>query len=268
MVKKLIKYDFASYLRLLLPVQMILLGIAGLNRFIQLFEDTGSAAYTIIFRSSLFLYILSAVVCLVLTGIVAIVRFYQGMYTNEGYLSHTLPVTASQHIFSKLLVSMLFHIGSVITIILSFCIATLGELNIELFKAGGYLLGRFYSLYHVHAILYILETLVLLLIGTVSGLLMLYFCISVGQLAQKRKVLLAFGAFFGLYFIGQILGTILVIVVAVNPLLMNQLTEWIAYHVTAFYHIFLCGGIVYFAVLGTVFFLITRRLMSRRLNLT
>lgn len=268
MVKKLIKYDFSYYLRLLLPVQLILLGIAGLNRFIQLFEDTDSTVYNIVFGSSMFLYIVSVVVLLILTTVVAIVRFYQGMYTGEGYLSHTLPVTPTQHIVSKLLVSMIFELGSLVAAFLSFCIVTLGDLNIELFKAGGYLLGRFYGRFQVNLILYIIELLVLLVIASASGLLMLYFCISIGQLAKKRKVLLAFGAFFGLYFIGQILGTILVIVVAVNPLLMNQLTEWIAYHVTAFYHILLCGEIIWLTVLGTVFFFLTRHIMSKKLNLS
>lgn len=268
MVKKLIKYNFASYLRLLLPVQLILLGIAALNRLIQLFEVSDSTVYDIIFGSSVFLYVVSIIVCLVLTTIVAIVRFYQGMYTNEGYLSHTLPVTPSQHILSKLLVSLIFHIGSLAAVFLSFCIATLGEFNIELFKAGGYLLGRFYSHYHANTVLYILEFLLLLLIGTMSELLMLYFCISVGQLAKKRKVLLAFGVFFGLYFIGQIFGTVLLIIFTTNPWLMDDLARWAVHHMTAFYHVLLCGGILWFAVLGTIFFLITRRIMSNRLNLT
>ena len=55
MVRKLIKYDFASYMRLLLPVQLILLGIAALNRIVQLFENN-SSAYGIFFTSSIVLY--------------------------------------------------------------------------------------------------------------------------------------------------------------------------------------------------------------------
>ncbi len=95
MVRKLIKYDFSSYLKLLLPVQLILLGIAALNRIIQLFEDGSSTVYNIVFGSSVFLYVVSIIIAIVLTFVVSIVRFYQGMYSNEGYLSHTLPVTIS-----------------------------------------------------------------------------------------------------------------------------------------------------------------------------
>lgn len=268
MVRKLIKYDFASYMRILLPVQLILLGIAALNRFIQLFEDTGSAVYNIVFGSSVFLYVVSIIVCLLLTTIVALVRFYKGLYSSEGYLSHTLPVTPSQHIFSKLLVSMIFEIGSVFAVFLSFCISTLGELNIELFKAGGFLLGRFYTHYSANTILYIIEFIVLLLVATASGLLMLYFCISLGQLAKKHKVLAAFGVYFGLYIISQILGTILVVTFATNPWLMGDIAKWAALNLTAFFHIAMCGGIILSAILGVVYFLITRYIMSKKLNLT
>ena len=137
MVRKLIKYDFTSYMRLLLPVQLILLGIAALNRFVQLFED-GSTVYNIVFYSSIVLYVISIIVALVLTMVVGIVRFYQGMYSGEGYLSHTLPVTPTQHILSKLIVTILYYLGTFLAIFLSFMIVTLGEMNIELFKSAGF----------------------------------------------------------------------------------------------------------------------------------
>ena len=49
MVKKLMKYELASYMRSLLPFQLILLGIALLHRFVQLFENDGDAYWTFFF---------------------------------------------------------------------------------------------------------------------------------------------------------------------------------------------------------------------------
>lgn len=46
MVKKLMKYELASYMRSLLPFQLILLGIALLHRFVQLFENDGDAYWS------------------------------------------------------------------------------------------------------------------------------------------------------------------------------------------------------------------------------
>ena len=269
MVKKLIKYDFASYMRLLLPVQLILLGIAALNRLIQLFEDSGSAVYEIVFGSSVFLYVVSIIVALVLTFVVSIVRFYQGMYTNEGYLNHTLPVSPTQHILSKLIVSVLFYLGTFLAVFLSFMIVTLGEMNIEIFKAAGYLFNQIYMAYGGSAVLYILEIILLVLAAIISTTLCIYFCISVGQLAQKRKILLAFGVYFGLYVAGQIIGTILIIIFAtVGPYVVNGLRDWAVQNFSAFLHISFTGGIVIELIGALVYFLLTRFFMSKKLNLT
>ena len=267
MVRKLMKYDFASYMRLLLPVQLILLGIAALNRIIQLFE-TKSDTYNIFFTSSIVLYVISIVVLLVLTLVVSIVRFYQGMYSNEGYLSHTLPVTPTQHIFSKLLTSVLFYLGSFLAIFLSFIIVTLGEMNIEIFKAGGYLLGKLGDKIHGHLALYIIELIVLILGSVIGTTLCMYFCISIGQLAKKRKILLAFGAYFGLYFISQVIGTVLIVVfTALGPEFAAQIGEWASNHMIAFLHIIFCGAIVVELIVSTIYFLVTRYIMSKKLNL-
>ncbi len=269
MVRKLMKYDFASYLRLLLPVQLILLGIAALNRMIQLFEDSSAAVYDIVFISSLVLYVISIIVALVLTFVVSIVRFYQGMYSNEGYLSHTLPVTPTQHIFSKLLVTLLFYLGTFSAIFLSFMIVTLGEMNIEIFKAAGFLFGKFMYYTDGHAALYLLELILMVFASLISLTLCLYFCISIGQLAQKRKILLAFGAYFGLYVIGQVLGTIVVIIFTMlsGTSFLQAIVEWITGHMTAFLHISFICGIIFELITALVYFLITRFIMRKKLNL-
>ena len=44
----------------------------------------------------------------VLSVVVVVVRFYQNLISDEGYLSFTLPVTAAQHIAAKLAAGILF----------------------------------------------------------------------------------------------------------------------------------------------------------------
>ncbi len=268
MVRKLMKYDFTSYIRLLLPVQLILLGIAALNRFVQLFESNNST-YNILFTSSTILFIISIAVVVVLTLVVSIVRFYQGMYSNEGYLSHTLPVTPSQHICSKLLTSLLFYLGSFLAIFLSLNIVTIGELNIEIYKAFGFQLGKLGESLHGHLALYIIELILLFLSYIVGTTLCIFFCISVGQLAQKRKILLAFGAYFGIYVIGQIIGTIIIIfVTTLGTELVSNIAKWAGEHMIAFMHIVFCSGILLQVIVSLIYFLLTRYIMNKKLNLT
>lgn len=289
MVKKLIKYDFKSYFRLLFPVQLIVIGFALINRIIQFFEPAGADSYGMyygvlswllssgrnvnspvyngVFTSSLVLYYISIAVCMLMTVIVAIVRFYQGMYTNEGYLNHTLPVTATQHITAKLLTSMLFMLGSALTVFISFMVITAGDLNIEIFKAAFYLLGKLFGEYGANTALYILEAVVLFLLANCHTFVKLYCCVSVGQLAKKKKILLAFGVYFAVYVIKQIIGTATIIVFSLNTEFINAIAKYIESNTTAAVHIVLCAGIVYYLVVSIVYFFISNFIMSKKLNL-
>ena len=100
MVKKLIKHEFIAYSRSLLPIELALIGIAIVLRFIQFFENQ-TTGYSILFGSAIFAFCAAIVVCLVMTFIVAIQRYYKNLFKSEGYLTLTLPVTHSQHIFTK-----------------------------------------------------------------------------------------------------------------------------------------------------------------------
>ena len=268
MVKKLIKYDFQSYFRLLLPVQLILIGIAAMNRIIQLFENTDSTVYNTFFISSIVLYVVAIVVLLLMTVIVSIIRFYQGMYTNKGYLSHTLPVTPAQHIFAKLLTSVLFYFGSLLAVFLSFMVITIGEVNIEIFKAFGYLVKQYFSELGFEGAVYILEGVLALIMMRVAAFLLYYFCISVGQLVSRKKILLAFGVYFGIYVVSQIIGTLLIILFTLSPNWLMDIMDWLTDNPNIAMHIYLCGMFLYEAIIGTVYFLLTKFIMSKKLNLT
>lgn len=273
MVGKMIKYDFMSFFRLLFPVQMIVIGIAALNRIIQIFERQTST-YNTVFVSSIVLLVIACVVALVMSYVIGIVRFYQGLYSSEGYLSHSLPVTSAQHIWSKLIVTMLFECGTILAIFIACNVATLGEVGVEAYKAAGYLVKEFFAEVHFNGVLYGLEWLLILLVAMASSTLMMYFCISIGQLVNRKKILLAFGVLFGLYMLGQILATILIIT---GPLLLRSpgieallqnIFDWAASHRIAAIHI---GSILVLlgqAVMGFVYFIVTERIMTKRLNLS
>ena len=273
MVGKMIKYDFRSFFRILFPMQLIVIGIAGLNRIVQIFE-TDSSTYSTVFISSVVLLSVACVVALVMSYVVAIVRFYQGLYSSEGYLSHSLPVTATQHIWSKLIVSILFELGTLFAIFISVNIATAGDVGIELYKAGGYLFKRYMEYAGINGILYILEALIFVLVGLCCSLLMMYFCISIGQLVNRKKLLLAFGVLFGLYMLGQILATIVIILgpiviqVPAIEAFLQDIVDWGAAHPLATGHIVAWIVILAEAVLSFVYFLISERIMTKRLNLS
>ena len=127
---------------------------------------------------TLFLYVL------MLTGItygIVIytgVHFYKTMYTDEGYLTHTLPVGKHQLLISKILVSgiwvmlvILAVMTSVILLILSFVGTilpegyTLGWFLGRLFQELGIAIRNFRIDYNINLMRYLLALLFSVLIG-------------------------------------------------------------------------------------------------------
>lgn len=267
MVKKLIKYESTAYARTMLPMLIIVLGIGLLTRFVQFFEN-GSDAYSIVNVSSIVALVISIIVAIVMTVFVGITRFYKNLFTNEGYLSFTLPVTPSGHIFAKLIVAVLFEIVTLLTCAASAAIACAGDLLHEIIKAANYLMNGYFKSLGGHGAFYIVEAIILLLCASVAKYLLFYACISVGQLANKNRVLLAFGVFFGYYFAMQILGTIFIIVAdSCFDALTDEISCFASNHPFAFVHCMMWILIASEIVAALIYYFVSRYIIKRRLNL-
>ncbi len=267
MVKKLYKHEIQAYLRVWIPMQIVLLGIALLGRLVQLFE-ADSAVYNIINISSIIAYVLAVVVAIGLTFVFSVVRFYKNLFTAEGYLSFTLPVTPTQHILTKLFTAMLFYAATIVTVLLSVCVITMGDVLGEVGKAIAYLWRVLGEELGTHMAFYIVELTVLLAVLLMTTLLLYYGCMAVGQLSNKNRVLMAVVAYFVYYLITQVFGTIVIVIGFVVPETWIAFFEnWWIYNTKEAFHWIFCGFIVWEGLLGTVFAFVTRHILRRRLNL-
>lgn len=271
MVKKLFKHEALSYLRVVIPVQIILLSVAVLARILQFFE-TDTTAYDIVSGSSVFAFVVAVTVTLVMTTIFSIVRFYRNMFTGEGYLTFTLPVTPTQHLLVKLLTAFLFQVVNVLVAAVSVCIITAGDVLTEVVRAGDYLLTNLITELKensFHLWLYLLEGILLLIVLELASVLFYYLCIAIGQLFKKNRVLGAVGVYFIFYVVTQVLSTIsmILIVFLQETDLFQNIMKYIGDHPFATIHIALCGLLVLAAVLGVIYFFVTRRIITKKLNL-
>ena len=268
MVKTLFKYEFKAYARTLLPLQAILVAIAVITRGVQLFESD-NIAYDIVFVSSVIMLCISMLVLLVFGVIFSISRFYKNLFSHEGYLSFTLPVTTNQHLLTKLVMAFTFTLISVVSIIISAMVATDWDMLVELFKVIGYVFGRFVDLTHGHAVIFAVEFIVAALITIINNYLIYYGCISIGQTAKKNRILAAFGVYFGYYLITQTIGTIGILII--NALTYTDfwadLGNWVYFHQYTFVHLLMCSVIVISLVLGFVYYIISRKIITNKLNL-
>lgn len=275
MVKKLFKHEILAYLRIWIPMQIILQSAALLLRLLQ-FISSDNKVYEMVEGTSVFTYNMSLIVSFALVYVFSIVRFYKNLFTNEGYLSFTLPVSTSQHIFVKLLIAVLFMIMTVVGMLVSFAIVTAGELLFEFLRAGDYLIKDFLiqikdtPLALVDVIFYIIEFGIVMLLGYALSLLLLYACISLGQTFRKNRIVGAVVVYFIYGIIMQVVGSVFSLILAF-VIDSSELIEWlentaVKYPVEAI-HAFMSVAILLQLIVGAVYFAVTHLVISRKLNL-
>lgn len=264
MVRKLFRHEFAAYWRVLIPAWIALIGVSVLGRLIQIFESD-STLYSIVSGSSILFYSIAIMVALAFPFVYSVIRFYRNLFTGEGYLSFTLPVTPSQHIWVKVLTAVALQLLSLLVVALSAAIMAAGELLVEVWKAAIYLMEKLYQHIGDHMGWFILEAVLLVLVVMFYQSMFYDACITIGQLFRKNRVLAAVGVYFGFYVIEQVVGTFAVIVAAfIN---WDSLMMFISENTYLCVHVGMWLMILFSAVLTLVFYVITHTIIRKRLNL-
>lgn len=268
MVKKLFKHEFLSYARVMSIVYVILLTMATANRVIQIFE-TDTIAYNIISVFSGITYGVSVAAAFGFSFVLGIIRFYRNLFTCEGYLSFTLPVTARQHISVKVITAVSMNILTVVVVLLSGCIVAAGEMLKEIIIAARYILNNLYDLVGGHMITVGLEFILLILIASFSSVMLYYTFISIGQLFKKNRILAAVGVYFAYYVLTQIVSTVITIAISIlgETGALDQMGIWITEHLATAIHLGMWGMIVLTALFAAVEFFVIKRIITRKLNL-
>lgn len=268
MVGKLYKHEFKAWLRVMSVIYGITLAVAVMLRVAQIFESD-SIYYNIIFGSGVAMYIIALLVSFAAPVFFGTVRFYQNLFTGEGYLTFTLPATPANHLGVKVTTAVAFSILSVIVCVVSVMIVTAGEVFTELYKAADYLIKLIPQDISAHLTGYCVEFMLLLLVGFFAEHLLLDTCVCIGQLFRKNRVLAAVGVYFGIYMITQVLSTIFSVgmVVLEETGTLEPLYAFIAEKPYETAHMVLCGLIVLLAALGLIYYLVCHWIICKKLNL-
>ena len=239
MLGKLMKYEWkniwkAGTLMLLgmfivTVIGCIALQMPGVAEFFDSNDINGAQAWLVVssFAAMLILYVIMLLAStwgmLIFLGI----RFYRSMYTDEGYLSHTLPVTANQLFLSKVVISGVWYLFISLSIILS-VIALMISMAVGVTNIGGftdvlaqyngniwaflsdvvYELSRFYeeqmSISLVH---YGITLLFTFIIGPFITMITLFGALTIGQLSSKHKGLMGILAYAGVTILSSMIGS-------------------------------------------------------------
>ena len=205
MLSRLLKYEFRASARIFGIVYLAIAGLclsAGILTRLggeNLAQGSMYQGFTVTLYVVTGLFLMAAVV---ITAVVNLRRFYLGVFRDEGYLLHTLPVRTHEILASKLIPAMVWTIATVAVMGLSCLLAVtiaFGRVVLE------DLLEAFLQ-FTPDDWLTLVLVLLLSLGELVSSILRIYAVISLGQTAAKHRIASAVLYWFALNLVQSWLG--------------------------------------------------------------
>lgn len=203
MLRKLLKHEFKFYIKFVSLSYAILAAALLLARLCAELLSAVSKHYgeNTVFDLAVFpsaiIFIAAGITVLgvlVLPVVLGAVRFYRNLIKDEGYLSFTLPVSASSHVFCKVFTPLVFTVlsaivtalltGAAIFVFKQSMFADFCEALNELTRYGDWKY-------------FVVSTVVTALLSVASLTTLIAFSFSIGQLFRKQKLLGAIGCYIG-----------------------------------------------------------------------
>ncbi len=291
MLGKLIKYDMRSVARFwwIAMITMVGMSFVSAGSLRVYLEATNYHRWGLqystgveIFQTLAYLLFLLSVVamglCMIAVAILVYVRYFKHLFTDEGYLTFTLPVSRKQIFFSKMLNGVIWIALS--GIILSFCALAIciisrptygeGLLAIDTYE---YLLDGIADEFEQRGFWMILQYAILNLISLAWIALsvgVVYFCITLGAtVVKKAKIVVGVGVY---YLLNVLSSTVLSMFGTVSLLFLvvgfaNMLMDASSYAVNGAITLIMLIIFAAVASLAAFFYCLTLNILERKLNL-
>ena len=225
MLGKLMKYEWRGYKVSLIVIFAILLSTTLLTAILintinpNYDEVVEGFSVTLTILSGL-LYYFGIIGCTIGSMLMIAIRFYKTCYTDQGYLTHTLPASPAQILASKVITAILQYISVIIGIVTSASIL-IKAFILQMIKIGEYdavdfslssffaeVNNEFAEEFGISFTAYIIFILVFVLLSCISTIITTFGCVSLGQLFTKHRIIGAIVAYFGINTILQIVSFI------------------------------------------------------------
>ena len=267
MLTKLLKYEFKATARTYGAIYLALLAAAGLIGISFRTEDF--AVYRYAFGIGTTVYSLLAMALVVVTIVTVIQRFTKNLLGREGYLMHTLPVTESQLVASKLLSSAVWLLASavvgVVSLVIIFCVgADFAQLNLhDLWVEWAALRTDFQE----QVLWGLLWTALLCYARVLCTILCIYAACTVGHLFRAHNGIASVAAFFLMSWaqswVENLLNSGSVLRIFMGPDGSTIVSEAANQSMAVFFG----SAFAVTAAFGAVYFALTALLMKKKLNL-
>ena len=270
MLKKLMKHEFRATGRIMLPLfAAVLIASVGANFSVRGLLETENRILNVFGTVLMTVFgVAIAAVCIVAFGLM-IYRFYKNLLRDEGYVMLTLPVSLHQHIWSKLLVSIIWYAGTAVCIVLAVMVLSIGT---GFLSGIGEELPRIFADLRTdplaaHIVPISLEILLLVFFGVASTCMELYAAMAIGHSFPNHKLLLSAVVFLGIRFVIQLVSGVLTVVFGFSGFI-SSVADWVSnWPEIAIAHAVLIGLTVFSLIFSGAFYFLTVYFMGKRLNL-
>ena len=281
MLRKLFKYDFKYIAKYTIPAMIAALCAAlaatGILRIMMSydFDKYGTIGNIAEITGGILLFfcVLFIILFNLIVTVIILKRYYDNCFTDEGYLTFTLPTDSNTILVSKVLAGVLW---SMITgIIMIGCLAILvlfgtsqsGVINHEItefLSSGLKLMSE-----NPQNWLVAMEILVMTIVSVFFSITVFYLAITIGSIiAKKHKILASIGIYYGINIILSILMEIFMTIFAVSTYSPIDYEYSVSISVYGTIHLTIGIFTLIFAGLAVGAYLITRHLLSKKLNLS
>lgn len=202
MLRKLMKHELRATGRVMGPLlALVLVAAVGGNISTYRLLESGNSVLNTLGILLLTGFMIAIAAASIMAFVLMVQRFYKNLLRDEGYLSMTLPVSVHEHIWAKLLTTLIWWVAVTLAVaaaifILVFNGDTLREIGKVLANLQLGDLNVTESL--AHCLLFCLELVLLLLVGCAGICLHFYAALSVGYSFTHHKDALSAAGYFGM----------------------------------------------------------------------
>jgi len=286
MLGRLMKYEWKSLYKvecIILTVIFVATAMGAVMLHIpivrDIFEDdinipdTMTMFFGMSFVSSIVMYIIVLIGASYGSIIYQGVHFYKSMYSDEGYLAHTLPVSGHELLGSKVIVNAIWSMIMSVSVMASVVILVFSLVHAidpgmmyrditmefeDLFSDMMYDENIFTI---IHYLLYFIFVFVG---GPIATVCTIFGALTIGQLARKLRVLFGIIAYFVINFVSNILSSIVQLFGTVISL---GLDEYDTYSYDLYQFLSRDMKVIISLIVGVALYFVSHYIITKKLNL-
>ena len=270
MLGKLFKYEGLAAARILLPLYGAIVLLTGMTIgfFHILPKNAGITLPTALFIITTALFVLGLIEVCIVTFCLSLVRFYKNLLSDEGYLTHTLPVSTGSKLFVHIAVSVFWMTVSILLVCVLLFLFFFSIDPEQTIRFVSQIIQDLQAEMNPSKAIAMLEMIPLYLLSVVTLFLQFFTALAVGAGigSGKHKILNAVLVYLVIYVVRNIVGTMILLI---PPLTFTMTDTGFGVYISEFAaaNLVLGAVMIYELVFCAVYYCLIYFSMKKHLNL-